>query len=729
MGISYNVTERVFHLDTPHSSYMIGIVDEEGLLGHVYYGRRVADDNMQYLMRIFESPYVPTRNNRDRVSIFDALPVEYPGHGVGDFRESCLRLETEEGYNACALVYDSHRIYKGKSALPGLPATFGGEDQCQTLELVAKDPVLGLTVRLFYSVFEGIDAVCRSARIENTTGKALHLTAVLSACLDLDNRDFDRISLHGNWSAERMINRTKLGMGREGARSLRGITSAQEQPFLALAEHTATQEQGEVYAMNLIYSGNFLAQAELGQFGQVRMVMGINPTDFCWNLAPGESFQTPEAVLVYSDRGLGAMTRTFHDLYRQHLIRGQEKYRPSLVNNWEATYFNFNTEKLIDIARDAAAAGIEMLVVDDGWFGHRNDDNSSLGDWFVNEEKLPGGLGHLVEEVNKLGLKFGIWMEPEMISVDSELYRVHPDYALQIPGRPGTLGRNQLVLDLSRQDVRDCIYGQIHKILSSANIEYVKWDMNRQLTDVASFQLKGRSQGELYHRYVLGLYELQERMLRDFPHILLENCASGGARFDAGMLYYGPQIWTSDNTDAIDRLKIQEGTAMIYPLSAMGAHVAACPSHTNGRTTPFATRADVALPGCFGYELDLTQLSREEKDMIPGQLENYRKYKELFHRGDYYRLASYSQNGEYDLIMAVSKDKRRAVMVFVQVMTRYRGKSIHQRLAGLEENRLYRCSLDGSVHTGGALMYGGLLLPKTKGDYVSRIIELEAVEP
>ena len=517
-------------------------------------------------------------------------------------------------------------------------------------------------------------------------------------------------------------------MGRQGAASLRGISSHQEQPFLALAEHTATQTRGNVYAMNLVYSGNFLAQAEKNAFDQVRMVIGIHPTDFCWELEPGASFQTPEAILVYSAEGLGGMTRTFHDLYRQHLIRGQKKYRPSLVNNWEATYFNFDTEKLLSIAREAAKRGIEMLVLDDGWFGKRNDDNSSLGDWFVNEEKMPGGIGYLVREVNKLGLKFGIWMEPEMVSVDSDLYRAHPDYALQIPGRPGTLGRNQLVLDLSRREVVECVYAQIHAVLSSANIEYVKWDMNRQLTDVASFQFSGRKQGEVFHRYMLGVYELQERMLRDFPHLLLENCSSGGARFDAGMLYYSPQIWTSDNTDAIDRLQIQEGTALVYPLSSMGAHVAACPSHTNSRTTPFETRANVALPGCFGYELDLTKLTEEEKESIPGQLENYKKYGPVFREGDYYRLASFAENGEYDLMMSVTKDKSLAVMVFTQVLTRYRGKSIHQRLDGLDEHRLYKCSLDGTVRTGGAWMYGGILLPKTMGDYQSMLIRLEAVE-
>ena len=391
-------------------------------------------------------------------------------------------------------------------------------------------------------------------------------------------------------------------------------------------------------------------------------------------------------------------------------------------------YFDFDTEKLLSIAREAAGRGIEMLVLDDGWFGRRNNDRSSLGDWTVNEEKLPGGLKYLSEQVNALGMKFGIWVEPEMVSPDSNLYRAHPDYALQIPGRPGTLSRWQKVLDISREDVRECVYSQLYQLLSSANIEYVKWDMNRSLTDVASFALEEDRQGELFHRYVLGVYELQERLLQDFPHVLLENCSSGGGRFDPGMLYYSPQIWTSDNTDAIDRLRIQEGTALVYPLSAMGAHVAACPSHTNSRSTPFATRALVSLPGCFGYELDLTELTDEEKAMIPGQLEAYRKYGPVFHTGDYYRLASYSENGEYDALMAVSKDKKAAVLDYVHVMSRERRRSLILPLQGLDEETLYRCSETGEVHTGAAWMYGGMPLPKMEGDFLGKLIVLEAVE-
>lgn len=499
---------------------------------------------------------------------------------------------------------------------------------------------------------------------------------------------------------------------------------------MALLEKGADAHRGEVYAMNFVYSGNFLAQAEMNEQGFARMVMGIHPEGFLWHLEGGESFQTPECILVYSCEGLNGMTHTFHDLYRGHLIRGpwRDKKRPSLVNNWEGTYFDFDEEKLLSIAREAANLGIDMFVLDDGWFGKRDDDNSGLGDWYVNTKKLPNGLKGLADKINALGLKFGLWVEPEMVSEDSDLYRAHPDYALQLPSRPHSLFRNQLVLDLSREEVRDAVYSQIHAVLSSANIEYVKWDMNRYLTNVGSATLPAGRQGELMHRYVLGVYDLQRRMLRDFPNLLLENCSSGGARFDPGMLYFSPQIWTSDNTDCIDRLRIQEGTALIYPLNTMGAHVAACPSHMTGRVTPFATRGHVALPCCFGYELDLTKLDPEDKALIPGQLEEYRKYGDIFRTGDYYRIASFQDNCEYDVMMSVTKDKRAAAIVYVQVMTRpFMTRSHVVRLEGLDESTTYRSNLDGRTMSGAAWMRAGLLLPQLRGDFQSKLIVLEAV--
>ena len=730
MGIVYDAAARVFALDTPHSSYRIGITDTEGFVTHLYYGRRVPDMRMDQTLYLgFGQPEAYSKTG-DQVRFHGTMPTEYPTSGVGDFRTPCLSVEAENGGQACALVYAAHRIYGGKPKLPGLPATYGGADECATLEIDCMDAVLGLSVTLRYTVFEGLDAICRNTFIRNDGAGTIRLTSALSACLDMPNRDFDLLTLHGSWAFERMQNRRPLAWGKQGVSSALGRSSHEENPFIALLEHSATQTQGQVYAMNFVYSGNFLMEAEMTQQEQLRLVTGIHPEGFRWTLAPGEAFQTPEAVLVYSDQGLSHMTHTFHDLYRQHLIRGafKDRPRPSLINNWEGTYFDFDTEKLLSIARTAAKVGVELFVLDDGWFGQRNDDVCSLGDWVVNEQKLPGGLRYLSDEIHKLGMQFGLWFEPEMVSPDSDLFRAHPDYALQNPDRMPTLARTQLVLDLSRQEVRDCVYAQIHAVLSSARIEYVKWDMNRPLTNVQSAALPADRQGELYHRYMLGVYELQERMLTDFPDLLLENCSSGGGRFDPGMLYYSPQIWTSDNTDAIDRLRIQEGTALVYPLSSMGAHVAACPSHTNSRITPFATRGLVSLIGCFGYELDLTKLTREELDLIPEQLHLYHTYGDVFRTGDYYRLASFAENGEYDALMAVAKDKRTAVLIYVQVLSRERRAVQVVYPQGLEEGTLYRSSETGLVLSGAGWMYGGMALPRMRGDFLGKWIVLEATK-
>ena len=508
--------------------------------------------------------------------------------------------------------------------------------------------------------------------------------------------------------------------------STRGESSHQDHPFLALKTKGTDQEHGEVYAMHFVYSGNFKALVQNDQFDQVRMMMGIHPEDFKWKLMPGEEFQAPEVVMVYSHEGLGRMSRIFHDFYREHLIRSpyKNKKRPILINNWEATYFEFNTEKLIAIAKQASKLGIEMLVMDDGWFGNRFDDNRALGDWIVNEEKLPGGLKYLVDEVNKLGMKFGIWFEPEMISPESELYKEHPDWAIAIKGRTATRSRNQYVLDLSRRDVLEHTYESVAKILRSANIEYVKWDMNRQLTDLGSACLPADQMGELYHRYVLAVYELQERLMKEFPYLLLENCSGGGARFDPGMLYYSPQIWCSDDTDAIERLKIQEGTALIYPLSAMGAHVSDCPNHTVGRVTPFETRGYVALAGTFGYELDVTKIPEEDRKMIPEQVAMYHKYNDLVREGDYYRIASYRENHYFDCYGVVKKDKTEALFTFVQVLNRPNYHSRRILFQGLDPEKNYRIEGEEGVYTGDVLMKAGYLVQNMWGDFKARLIHL-----
>ncbi len=725
MPIFYNEQLRVFRLDTPRTTYLMGLVGSENFLGHIYYGPTVPDDNMGYLLRLEERPFTPDANAGERASFYDCFPFEYPAWGGGNFREPCLRVKAANGGPNCELFYHSHRIFSGKPGLEGLPAAYG--DNCATLEIVLQDPALEVKVHLLYTVFEDVDAICRSARIENVGGEVIDLNAALSACLELDNEEFDLITLHGSWAREQNIDRRPLSSGKQGAFSLRGISSHQFHPFLALCEHTATQERGLVYGMNLVYSGNFLAQAEVDQFNKVRAVLGIHPDGFSWRLEPGQSFQAPETVLVCSDTGLGGMSRTYHDFFRQHLIRGQKKHRPTLLNSWEACYFDFDHDKLLHLGREAARYGIELLVVDDGWFGKRDDETTSLGDWQVNEKKLPGGLKRLGEELAGLGVKLGIWMEPEMLSPDSDLYRAHPDYAMTIPGRTPTQARSQLVLDLTRKEVRDCVYEQIAAVLRSAPICYLKWDMNRPLIDVYSSALPPDRQGEAAHRYVLGLYELQGRLVDDFPDLLLENCCSGGGRFDAGMLYYSPQIWTSDNAEAVDRLVIQEGTSLIYPLSAMGAHVAACPSHVNGRITPFEVRGRVSLPGCFGYELDIDKLSPEEQAVIPQQLEEYRQYGLVFREGDCYRLASYRENGVYDAIMAVSKDKKAAVVSFVQVRSRAYRRSLRIKLAGLEEKALYRRKDTDEIRSGAGWMRGGLLMEAVQSDYYSALIMLERV--
>lgn len=730
MSIVFDEKLDLFHLVTEHTSYVIGLADKRTYVGHVYYGKRIRPQDMRYLLRVGEPPYVPSENNRERCSFYDTFPFEYSGNGVGDYRESAIAVTTVEGQHAILPTYVSYEITKEKPLLAGLPSSFDRDRNAETLIIHCTDSVLNVNVDLYYTVFEDTDMITRSVHICNQDEKPIYLTKALSACLDMDDNDYEMLTLHGSWARERQMDRRPIGYGKSSVGSVRGESSHQEHPFMAWMTKNVTQTTGEVYAMHFIYSGNFIAQLEKSQFDSIRAVMGIHPADFGWKLESGDAFDTPEVVLTYSADGLGTMTRNFHDFYRNHLIRSKyrNQKRPILINNWEATYFVFDTEKLLDIARTAAKHGIEMLVMDDGWFGHRNDDSTSLGDWFVNEEKITGGLKYLVDEVNKLGLKFGIWMEPEMISPDSELYKEHPDWAIAVKDRVGTLSRNQYVLDLSRKEVRDCIYDKIHAILSSANIAYVKWDMNRQLTDMGSLMLPADRQGELAHRYVLGVYEMQERLIHDFPDLLLENCSGGGARFDPGMLYYSPQIWCSDDTDAIERLGIQEGTALIYPLSTMGAHVSDCPNHTVGRVTPFKTRGDVALAGTFGYELDITKIAKTEQEQIKEQVALYHKYNDLVREGDYYRIASFADNHYYDCYMVVSKDKKEALMTFVSVFARPNFHSRRIRLQGLDPKLDYYVEDCTKQRYGGdVLMNAGILVPSEQGDFKSYLYHLIAV--
>ena len=743
MAIRYIEQDRTFWLDTEHTSYLLAIVDQENFVGHVYYGQKLQyTENTPapvYLLRTGEAPFVPSQNNRERVSFLDSFPMEYPGNGLGDYRESAISVRTAQGHVGVQLQYVSHEIVKEKPALPGLPSTFPGDEDCDTLILHLADPVIGLAADLIYTTFEEEDVITRSVILKNTAGQPIYVTKVMSACLDLDCTDekYDILTLHGSWARERQMERRSLMHGKQSVGSVRGESSHQEHPFIALLSADATQDAGEVYGMHFVYSGNFLAQAELSQFDSIRMTMGIHPENFVWKLEQGESFAAPEVVMTYSSEGLSGMTHHYHDMYRGHLIRGEyrDKKRPILINNWEATYFDFNTEKLLKIAEQASKLGIEMLVMDDGWFGHRNDDSTSLGDWKVNEQKLPGGLKPLVEQVNALGMKFGIWFEPECISEDSDLYRAHPDWAVKIPGRKPNLSRHQMILDFSRKDVQDYILERLCSVLASAPISYVKWDFNRSICDKYSTSLPAEKQGEMAHRFMLGLYRVLDGMLSAYPHLLLEGCSGGGGRFDAGMLYYSPQIWCSDDTDAIERLQIQYGTSFGYPVSTMGAHVSAVPNHQTGRVTPLATRGCVAMAGTFGYELDLNKMTEEEKVEVKRQIEVFKQYYDLISDGSYFRLTSPQDNNCVVWEMA-AKDASKALIsaVYQHVQTNCAAKFVYPR--GLCSDASYEVSLTDlkgdkkdrmqkQVLTGAALMRGGLRLPGADSDYAAWQISLK----
>lgn len=741
--IKYFEEEKVFKIDTLTTSYVMAIVDDI-YLGHVYYGKKISDTDVNYLLRIKEAPFVPSVNNRDKLTFMDSFPMEYPSFGTGDMRGSAITVTSSAGHKALELEYESYEITSEKPVLQGLPGTFASKSlngEASTLKIRLKDKVLNIYVTLLYTIFSDNNAIIRSSEIFSDCNEDIYINKMMSASIDMDNKDYELLTLNGSWGRERHIQRQKIGYGYQGVSSTRGVSSHQHQPFMALVSKDATYERGEVYGMHFIYSGNFDARVYMDPNDSIRMMMGIGGEDFVWKLKVAETFVTPEVVLIYSSEGLGKMSRTLHSLYRNHLIRSPYKdmNRPILINSWEATYFDFDSARLLEIASEAKANGIEMLVMDDGWFGKRNDDNTSLGDWVVNEDKITGGLKSLVDKVNEIGLKFGIWIEPEMISKESDLFRIHPDWIISIPGREPVLSRNQYVLDITRKEVRDYILNSIFKVLESANIEYVKWDMNRALSNLGSSGLGSDVQGEISHRYTLAVYEMQERLLERFPELLLENCCGGGGRFDPGMLYYSPQIWCSDNTDAIERLAIQEGTALLYPLASMGSHVSACPNHIIGRNTPLETRGDVALAGTFGYELDITKLTDEEKAVIKNQCNMYHKYHELVGRGDYYRMASYHDNGSYDAYMTVSADRVEALVTYVQVFNRAGQRSRNILLKGLSPERYYRI-YSYNVETGeeeifqdkalqgNTLMNAGIIIPNMQGDYRSMLLHVVANE-
>ncbi len=707
MAVYFDKENNIFKLDTATSSYLIEIFDQNYLL-HLYYGAKIPDTNLNMLHA--RSTYASFSAGNENIPFgdfsADTWPMEYGCNGCGDFRISALQIKDKTGCNSTDIRYVSHEIFNGKPALPGMPALYvENEADAQTLAIKTLDKVSGALVTLYYTVFESLGAMTRWAVIENTSDTAMEIERSMSLCVDLPEMNYDMITLYGRHNKERTVERRALAHGIQGIASKRGSSSHQQNPFMALCENGATEDYGNCYGFNLVYSCNFLAEAEVDSNCGTRVLMGINPSSFSWHLEAGETFTTPEAVMVFSENGLGEMSRIFHRLYNKHLIRGEwkEKKRPLLINSWEAAYFSFDDDKLVSFAEKAKELGIEMLVMDDGWFGKRNDDRSSLGDWYVNTDKLKGGLDSLVKRVNALGLKFGIWYEPEMISPDSDLYRAHPDWCIHVAGRERSVGRQQYVIDFSRKDVRDAIYAQMYEVLSSTKIDYLKWDFNRNITEAGSAILPPERQKEFFHRFVLGTYEIMDRLTKDFPQMLLENCSGGGGRFDPGMLYFSPQIWTSDNTDPIERLSIQFGTSLCYPASTMGAHVSAC------RRTGYDTKGAVALWGTFGYELDPTKLSPEDVCRVKRQIAEYHTYYDLIRWGDLYRIKTPEEDGFDCAWEFVSEDKKQALLTVI-VMRRDAMKNRFIRFKGLDPEKKYECDFDGEEYYGQTLMKAGLNL-------------------
>ncbi|USB34331.1 alpha-galactosidase [Paenibacillus sp. YPG26] len=727
MSIQFDTSRQIFHLQTDNTSYVIQIV--RGYAAQLYWGKRIRSISSASSLRYVDRSFSPNIDPDDAAFSLDVLPQEYPAYGHTDFRNPAYQIQLENGTTVTDLKYNTHRIIKGKPPVAGLPATYVEQaEEADTLEIELVDSVINLKVILTYSVFEKLNAITRSVNFTNEGKQDLKILRALSMSVDLPDDQYDVLHLSGAWADERNVERRPLTRGHQLIESRRGASSHQQNPFLALLRQGADENQGEVYGFSLVYSGNFVAGVEVDQYRTSRVSLGINPFDFSWLLNPGESFQTPEAVTVYSDQGLGGMSRTYHKLYRTRLARGEfrDKERPILINNWEATYFNFNADKIESIAKKGRELGIELFVLDDGWFGHRDNDKTSLGDWFVDKSKLPGGLEDLVNRVTSLGMKFGLWFEPEMISEDSELYRSHPDWCLHVPDRSRSTGRNQLVLDFSREEVGDAVIQMVSAILSSAPITYVKWDMNRHMTEVGSPDLPAERQRETAHRYMLGLYRVMEAITSRFPHILFESCSGGGGRFDPGILYYMPQTWTSDNTDAVCRLKIQYGTSIVYPVSSMGSHVSAVPNHQVHRHTSLKMRGDVALSGNFGYELDLTKFTPEEEELVKQQVAFYKETRGLIQFGEYYRLRSPFEGNDTGW-MFVSEDQSEAIVMYFKVLAQPNAPLDTLRLRGLNPDYDYKVSGLEQPAGGDALMYAGLNIPRLEGDFQSLVWTLRKV--
>lgn len=720
MAITFNETTRIFTLTTAHTTYQMQ-ADAQGYLLHLYYGARTAGE-MDYLLNYGDRGFSgnPNSAGSDRTYSLDALPQEYPSLGTGDFRNYALNIENADGSQCCNPVYITHEIAAGKYTLKGLPFVRAEENEAETLKIILEDPVTKVELHLLYGVLEKEDIITRSVIIKNAGKAPVTVKKAQSACLDFLHGDYDLIKFHGRHAMERNMERMPVSHESIRIGSRRGTSSHQYNPGVILAGKNTNEDSGSCYGMLFVYSGNFLVEAEKDQYDQTRIQMGLTDELFAYPLEAGAEFIAPEVILSYTNKGLSRLSKQYHHCIMNHICQGKYVHanRPVLINSWEAAYFDFTGDTIVELAKEAKALGIDMVVMDDGWFGKRNDDNSSLGDWYVNEEKLGGTLTKLIERVNAEGVKFGIWIEPEMVSEDSDLYREHPEWAITIPGRKPVRSRNQLVLDFSRKEVRDEIFKRICAVLDQGNVEYIKWDMNRSLADIYA--------PNVTYDYVLGVYDFLEKLTNRYPDILIEGCSGGGGRFDAGMLYYTPQIWCSDNTDAINRTRIQYGTSFFYPVAAMGSHVSAVPNHQTGRVTSMHTRGVAAMSGTFGYELNPALLNAKEKAEIRAQLAQYREYQELIREGDYYRLSNPFQDN-FAAWMVVSDDRSKALVSVIRLTAEANLPAAYVTLKGMEEDAFYREKTTGKVYPGAALMEAGILLPAAVSEYEAYQIELERV--
>uniref|UniRef100_UPI0040283E39 alpha-galactosidase n=1 Tax=Coprococcus sp. TaxID=2049024 RepID=UPI0040283E39 len=719
MGIIFHEETKTFHLTNGEISYIMTVLPN-GHLGNLYYGKAIRDrEDFSHLLELVQRPMFQYVYDDDRLFSLESVKQELPVYGTTDYRAPMVEVLQSNGSRISDFVYVSHEVNEGKPKLEALPATYTeNDDEAETLIVTLKDSLTGIKARMLYTIWSDRPVIAKSVEYINEGTEVVHLTTAYSMCLDLPDPDYQWMQLSGAWARERHIITRDLEQGVQSIGSNRGHSSHEHNPFIVLKRETTDENQGEAIGISLVYSGNFKIQAEVDTRNTARILAGINPDTFDWKLDAGEHFQTPEAVIVYSDQGLNKMSQTFHKLYQKRLARGEwrDKPRPILINNWEATYFDFTREKLIAIAQKAKECGVELFVLDDGWFGARTTDHAGLGDWVANPDRLPEGITGIAEDIEKVGLKFGLWFEPEMTNKDSDLYREHPDWILSVPGRHDSHGRFQYVLDFSRKEVVDRIYEMMAKILSTAKVSYVKWDMNRSITECYSAALPADRQGEVFHRYILGVYDLYERLTSTFPHVLFESCASGGGRFDPGILYYAPQGWTSDDTDAIERVKIQYGTSMCYPISSMGSHVSVVPNHQTRRETPLKTRANAAYFGTFGYELDLNKLTAEEIEEVKEQVKFMKAYREVIQYGTFYRLASPFDDEECGW-MVVSDDKKTAIVAWFRTLYTPNKCFTRMKLHGLDPDAIYSCNvLGGQALTVSKTPDGKLIYEKVSGD-------------